>query len=188
MVASGCLTILTACGSDTDFGSRRSGGSPSMPVDNGVDDPPLPDADADDPPMKRMNPNRPPPPADDEDDLPLSDFVDPGCPDELDPVEDRECDPLAEPSDCGDGMGCFPFVDYPDDPCAAERFGSRCQVSGLGTQGDDCTLQGCASGFLCVATGQGTQCAKLCEVPSTGQCPPGLICGTVDIQGYGVCF
>ena len=177
---------LAACGGTSEFHTDRTGGGPSRRVrdvfDAGVTPPaPDPDPPVRMPPTPRPDPDRLPPP-------PGEPFFDPGCPEVPGAVEDRECDPLGVPTGCGDGLACFPYVDYPNDPCAPERFGSRCDVEGVGMQGDECSLQGCAGGFLCVATGQGTQCAKLCELPSSGQCPPGLVCGSVDIEGYGVCF
>jgi hypothetical protein len=180
----------TGCGGNSQFHTDRGGGvangGAGSPPDAGV--PQEPEATAS-PPPRRPPPEilAPPgtvPPVMMEE----PPFVDPGCPLVAPPVEDRQCDPLGVETGCEVGFGCFPYVEYPADPCAPEVFGTRCRIQGSGTQGADCSEGGCAEGFLCVATGQGTQCAQLCRFPGVGQCEPGLICGSVDIQGYGVCI
>ncbi len=129
----------------------------------------------------------PPDPDAQEEDQPV--FDDPGCPEMVEAIEDRTCDPLAGESSCPFGWECFPYVEYPETRCSAEVYGTRCEPAGLGVQGDACDLTPCAGGFLCVATSQGSLCAQLCELPGDGDnCPRGLICGSVDIKGYGVCF
>jgi hypothetical protein len=115
-------------------------------------------------------------------------FDDPGCPEQPAPVRSVECDPLAEVPGCPAGTGCAPFVEYPNAACAAEAYGTRCTTVGTGRQGDPCSSSRCAEGFLCVATGRGTQCAQLCALPGANTCPAGLVCGNVDIEGYGSCF
>lgn len=188
-VVASAFFALAGCGGTSESGTERSGGVPNGRADNQVDAglPPDPDATVNKPP--RVPPpqiasprgtQRPP-------DEPTP-FEDPGCPAVPAPVEDRQCDPLALDSGCEIGFGCFPYVDYPTDPCAPEIFGTRCRAQGTGTQGQECAMGGCAEGYLCVATGQGTQCARLCKFPGQGQCDPGLVCGSVDIQGFGVCF
>lgn len=115
-------------------------------------------------------------------------FADPGCPEIEEPPDSIVCDPLLGSSECGDGYACSPYVDYPSEPCEAERFGTECALAGPGIQGDSCVLDDCAAGFLCVAGNQGTVCAQLCVSPGPNTCPVGLLCGTVDLKGYGVCF
>lgn len=118
-----------------------------------------------------------------------SPFDDPGCPEASEAVDARTCDPFAEENSCPLGWDCFPYVEYPTDPCGSEVYGTRCEPSGTGAQGDPCEAAPCARGYLCVASGQGTVCAQLCDLPAGDHsCPAGLICGSVDIKGYGVCF
>jgi hypothetical protein len=117
-------------------------------------------------------------------------FVDPGCP----PVVTRppvdECNPLDEPSGCPAGESCFPFVDYPSGPCEVERFGAVCLLAGPGTQGDSCARDACAADHICVSTGRGTQCARLCALAADAPkvCAPGLLCLPIDIEGFGGCL
>jgi hypothetical protein len=98
------------------------------------------------------------------------------------------CDPFGSADQCDFGWACFPYVAYPSTDCEPERFGTRCEPAGEGTQGTPCEATPCAAGYLCIASGQGTVCAQLCELPGQSMCAPGLICGSVDIKGYGVCF
>ena len=86
-------------------------------------------------------------------------------------------------------MGCYPFVEYPTGPCDTENYGTVCLAQGSSKQGEPCGSAGqCASGFVCVITGQGTQCVELCELGHPGQCPPGLFCLPIDVEGFGGCF
>lgn len=118
-------------------------------------------------------------------------YVDPGCPDVGAPVEVNECDPFASDSGCGPGLGCFPFVEHPfGDGCGAQSFGTVCRPAGSGRQGDVCGGgdASCASGFVCVVGSQpGTRCVQLCRINGPKVCPAGLICGELDVEGYGVC-
>jgi hypothetical protein len=136
---------------------------------------------------------------------PSSTFADPGCPEVPPPAQVNDCNPFiidstGEMSDplapgappessfaCQQGEACIPFVDYPNAPCEPETFGTKCVPAGTAGQGMPCD-EGCAAGFLCVATGLGTRCAQLCPLPGENACPSGLLCGAVDIEGYGVCF
>lgn len=110
------------------------------------------------------------------------------CPDEVQRIESVECDPLGEQSQCGLGEGCYPYVHYPSSRCEPETFGTRCDTSGAGMQGERCAGERCAHGFLCVVTGRGTECAQLCRMPGPNTCPDGFICGSLDIDGFGVCI
>jgi hypothetical protein len=118
-------------------------------------------------------------------------YVDPGCPDVGAPVEIKECDPFATTSTCPVGQGCYPFVDHPFGAgCDAQTFGTTCRPSGTGQQGDSCgsAEQSCAAGFVCVVGSQpGKHCVKLCPISGQKVCPAGLICGELDVEGYGVC-
>jgi len=128
--------------------------------------------------MPPVEPSEPPP------------FEEPGCPPITSPPPVRECDPLEQVSGCPDGQSCFPFVDYPSGPCEVERFGTFCALSGSGTQGDSCAAEPCAAEHICVSTGRGTQCARLCALSDDSRdvCAPGLLCLPIDIEGFGGCL
>jgi hypothetical protein len=46
----------------------------------------------------------------------------------------------------------------------------------------------CAPGFVCVV-GQraGKRCAALCKLGAPNSCTGGLVCGELDVAGFGVC-
>jgi hypothetical protein len=169
----GCVVL--ACGGEAGVDLNRR--SSSVPSGSGSDAG-VPDASAQPPPSFIPEPPEPPP------------FEEPGCP----PVEVRppinECDPLSPTSGCADGESCFPYVEYPSGPCDVERFGTFCVVAGPGTQGESCSREACAADHICVSTGRGTQCARLCslgeEAPDV--CAPGLLCLPIDIEGFGGCL
>jgi hypothetical protein len=118
-------------------------------------------------------------------------YVDPGCPDVGAPVQVNQCDAFSQTSGCPPGLGCYPFVDHPfGDGCGAQTFGTECRPAGTGQQGDTCGggEEGCASGYVCVVGSQpGKHCVQLCPVGVSNSCPPGLICGDLDVEGFGVC-
>jgi hypothetical protein len=118
-------------------------------------------------------------------------YVDPGCPDVGAPSAMNECDPFAALPSCPAGEGCFPFVRHPyGEGCDVQSFGTECRPTGTGKQGDICGGDGlsCASGFVCVVGAQpGKHCVQLCPVGAQNVCPPGMICGELDVEGYGVC-
>jgi hypothetical protein len=124
-------------------------------------------------------------------DAALDEYTGPGCPEAGPPVELTECDPFAAISTCDPGQGCFPFVDHPNgDGCGAQSFGTECLKAGTGTQGATCGdgVTRCAAGFVCVVGSQpGEHCVQLCRMGVQNQCPAGLICGELDVEGYGVC-
>jgi hypothetical protein len=96
----------------------------------------------------------------------------------------HECDVSASTATCPFGYQCIPTVTY-GEKCHTEEIGTRCAVAGTAAQGDDCTVADCAAGFVCVSGGTGYECAALCHVQS--DCPPGLLCAPLDVDGYGVC-
>lgn len=120
----------------------------------------------------------------------LPDYVDPGCPDAGPPIYDYQCDPYAQfNGDCAPGEGCYIYVEYPSEPCASEVYGSFCGPQGGGVQGDSCGGGfDCAGGFVCVVTGSGTQCVQLCPLTGDDGCPAGLVCETIDVEGFGGCL
>jgi hypothetical protein len=107
------------------------------------------------------------------------------------PPPELECDPFTFGS-CPGGSGCYPFVDHPDGSgCDQQRYGTVCLPPGTGTQGSLCGEDSgdyCAPGFVCVV-GQraGKRCASLCKLGGVNQCTGGLICGELDVAGFGVC-
>jgi len=121
----------------------------------------------------------------------FDEYVDPGCPDAGPATQIMECDPFSAMPTCAPGEGCYPFVDQPfGEGCGAQSFGTQCLMAGEGRQGDDCgdSLSRCVSGFVCVVGAEpGKHCVQLCRMGVPGSCPAGLICGELDVEGYGVC-
>ena len=119
------------------------------------------------------------------------DPVETGCKPEDLPPPDVECDAFT-PGSCGPGLGCYPFVDHPEGRgCDQQRYGTVCAPAGIGRQGDLCgedVGDYCAEGFACVV-GQraGKRCAVLCDPQAPNPCAGGLICGDLDVAGFGVC-
>jgi hypothetical protein len=166
-----------ACGADAGVElERRSERLPSPGTVN--PDAGIADGGLEAMPDPRQDPPEPPP------------FVDPGCPPVISRPPIDECNPLGEPSGCPEGESCFPFVDYPAGPCEVERFGTMCMRAGSGTQGDSCAREPCATDHICVSTGRGTLCARLCglAVDAPDVCSPGLLCLPIDIEGFGGCL
>jgi hypothetical protein len=127
---------------------------------------------------------KPPPDGD------LPDYEDPGCPGKPPPMEDFQCDPYHQHNgDCLPDEGCYIYVQYPDEPCGQEIYGSYCYAAGWGQQGDACGGGfDCGAGLVCVITGSGTQCVQLCSLTGPNQCPPGMVCETIDVVGFGGCL
>jgi hypothetical protein len=122
----------------------------------------------------------------------FDEYIDPGCPDAGPPIEDFQCDPYNQGNlDCAPGEGCFIYVEYPpdDETCGQEIYGSFCAIPGTGMQGDDCGgASQCAGGHVCVVTGSGTQCVKLCPLVGNDGCSAGLVCEPIDVEGFGGCL
>ena len=121
----------------------------------------------------------------------FDEYVDPGCPDAGPPSQINECDPFSGGASCPAGEGCYPFVDHPfGQGCGAQTFGTVCMVAGTARQGEVCGdgASECASGFVCVVGSQpGKRCVQLCRMSDPNSCPRGMICGELDVEGYGVC-
>lgn len=177
IAVSGYLTLALACGGEADVDlDRRSAVVPPLAPAGRSD---AGGGDAAAPAPLEPEPELEPPP-----------FVEPGCPPARPPPDLTECDPLASPSGCPSGQACFPFVSYPTRPCEVEVFGTLCMPAGPGTQGESCTAQACAADHICVSTGRGTQCVRLCSFAagSPSICAPGLLCLPIDIEGFGGCL
>jgi hypothetical protein len=120
----------------------------------------------------------------------FDEYVDPGCPSNPPPIEDFSCNPHDQlNSGCFPGEGCYIYVQYPSEPCGQEIYGAFCAPAGFGVQGDPCGGGlDCAAGFVCVVTGSGNQCVKLCPLQGDDKCPPGLVCEPIDVEGFGGCL
>lgn len=120
----------------------------------------------------------------------FDEYIEPPCPDAGPPIEAFECDPYNQASgQCLPTEGCYIFVEYPTEPCEQEIYGSLCLPAGSGGQGDPCGgPQSCGPGFVCVVSGSGTQCVELCSLTGQDGCPPGLVCESIDVQGFGGCL
>jgi hypothetical protein len=113
-------------------------------------------------------------------------YHDPVCAPSVKVQGKRECDVFLGQASCGPGAKCAPYVKYAMD-CQSEEIGTECVAAGTGVQGDDCANEPCAPGFVCVSGGVGLECAKLCQDTQFDDCPPGLICGELDVDGFFVC-
>jgi hypothetical protein len=130
---------------------------------------------------------KPPPPEDDDDLPPVND---PGCPDKPPPKHDFQCDPYNQGNgDCMPDEACYIFVEYPSEPCGQEIYGAFCAFAGPGGQGDPCNGGfDCGAGHVCVISGSGKQCIKLCKLEGISGCPVGMICEPIDVEGFGGCL
>jgi hypothetical protein len=122
----------------------------------------------------------------------FDDYEDPGCPDAGPPLQQFECDPFKQNNgDCGPGNGCYITVTYPTEQCGQETYGSVCLPEGPGGQDDPCNgAQDCKAGFACVVAGIGQpQCIRLCHLTGpSSDCPQGLLCEPIDVEGFGGCL
>lgn len=118
------------------------------------------------------------------------DYTDPGCPNKPPPIYDLQCDPYQQGNgDCFFDEGCYIYVEYPPDPCGQEVYGAVCVPAGTGQQGDPCGgPQSCGPGLACVITGSGTQCVTLCPLEGADNCPQGMVCEPIDVEGFGGCL
>lgn len=113
-------------------------------------------------------------------------YHDPVCSPAVKVQGSRECDVFSGQDSCGPGAKCAPYVKYAMD-CQSEEIGTQCVAAGFGMQGDDCANDLCAPGFVCVSGGVGLECAQLCHDSQFDDCPPGLLCGELDVDGFFVC-
>ena len=178
-VAAVSAVVAFACGGQAGADVTRRGREIPVPRDTGP-----PDAGAAPPSL-----SPPPDPRNQPPDEPAP-FEDPGCPPVSPPSVSSECDPMASTASCPAGQSCFPFVRYPTGPCEVEQYGTTCLPAGPGTQGESCERQACAAEHICISTGRGTQCARLCSFAdgAPNVCAPGLLCLPIDIEGFGGCL
>lgn len=120
----------------------------------------------------------------------FDEYIEPPCPDAGPPIQSFLCDPYDQNNgDCLPGDGCYIFVEYPTEACGQEVYGSFCAPAGTGSQGDPCGgPQSCGPGFVCVVSGSGTQCVELCSLSGQDGCPSGLVCESIDVEGFGGCL
>ena len=169
-----CVALLAFASAPACGGSLEGGDDVSLVVDAGGDDGGV-----------RRDGGRHPRPDDGGDDD--ADYVDPSCGDASVAPPTNECDARTQ-TGCALGEGCYPFVSYPSGPCEQEQYGTACAPAGSGRQGDTCGgIEECAPGYVCVITGAGTACTKLCDLGQPGSCPEGEVCEPIDVAGYATC-
>lgn len=115
-------------------------------------------------------------------------YYEDACPDAPLPPPAIACDPFDQSSgQCAPNFACYPYPPQGNDPCHPGSYGTRCALSGVGKQGSPCSDGSqCMAGFICVKTGSGDQCAKLCRTDLFGQCDVGRVCRLVDVTGSGI--
>jgi hypothetical protein len=127
------------------------------------------------------------PPPDDappNDDFPV--FHEDACADVNAPPPMIECDPFVQ-STCALGMACYPVPPRASDNCHPGKYSTICLPAGRGTQGTPCgDGTDCAAGFICVKSGEGDQCVKLCRTDEFNSCTDGRVCREVDVTGSGL--
>ena len=128
----------------------------------------------------------------------FDDYMDPPCKNHPPPNTDFKCDPYNQGPSCtpqggkqccAPDEGCYIFVDYPTQPCAAETYGAVCAPAGPGGQGAACMgPSDCVAGASCVITGSGNQCVMLCNLMGASSCPDGTVCEPIDVSMTGGCL
>ncbi len=99
------------------------------------------------------------------------------------------CDPWMPAVGCGDGQGCYPWIEYPSEPCGHEIYHADCFPTGPMPVDGFCTsTTDCAAGLTCFVTGSGNRCLLLCRNDGTApQCPKGRVCEPTDLPDFGAC-
>ena len=155
-------TFISGCGGSlidggADAGQRRDGASPGTP---GTSD--RRDA-AEEPPV----------------------FIDDICIDAGRLPPSLICDPFA-PSSCPAGKGCYAVPPRAAGPCQPGRYATICAEEGSGVHGSHCNdTTECRGSFVCVKSGIGNHCAKLCKVSEFDSCAEGRVCRVLDLSGSG---
>jgi hypothetical protein len=161
----GCGGAVTDNPATPDGGKRRDGGRGGGDRDGG----------------------NPPPPPDDApwaDDFPV--FHEDACADVNAPPPTLECDPFVQ-STCPTGNACYPVPPRASDNCHPGKYSTVCFPAGRGMQGSPCgDGTDCAAGFICVKSGEGDQCVKLCRTDQFNSCADGRVCREVDVTGSGL--
>jgi len=112
-------------------------------------------------------------------------FIDDVCVDASRMPPSLQCDPFA-PVPCPPGKGCYAVPPRAGGPCQPGTYATICAQEGKGTQGSPCNdTTECAGSFVCVKSGLGNHCAKLCKVSELGSCLDGRVCRVLDLSGSG---
>ena len=112
-------------------------------------------------------------------------FIDDICVDAARPPPSLACDPFA-PLSCSAGKGCYAVPPRATGACQPGTYGTICAVEGKGVQGSACNdTTECVGSHVCVKSGLGNHCAKLCKVSELGSCTDGRVCRVLDLSGSG---
>jgi hypothetical protein len=112
-------------------------------------------------------------------------FIDDICIDAAKVPPSLACDPFTAGS-CPAGKGCYAVPPRASGSCAPGTYGTICAQEGKGAQGAFCNdTTECLSSHVCVKSGLGNHCAKLCKVSELGSCGEGRICRVLDLSGSG---
>jgi len=172
LALSGCGGIADESPADRDAGQRRDSGRDTAAADRAE-----PGGDA--------GPDR----ADSGSSLPV--YVEDACPSSNPTPPSYACDPFgSSAAQCPVGYACYPVPPAGNDPCNPGSWGTKCQRAGAGTQGSSCSSSRnfCAAGYVCVKSGAGDQCVKLCRIQQLEPCADGLVCNPLDVVGFGGCL
>lgn len=112
-------------------------------------------------------------------------FIDDICIDAAKIPPSLACDPFVTGS-CPAGKGCYAIPPRASGSCEPGSYGTICAAEGKGAQGAFCNdTTECLSGHVCVKSGLGNHCAKLCKVSDLGSCGEGRVCRVLDLSGSG---
>ena len=112
-------------------------------------------------------------------------FIDDICIDAARPPPSLVCDPFA-PLPCPAGRGCYAVPPRASGSCQPGTYGTICATEGKGQQGSPCNdTTECIGSHVCVKSGLGNHCAKLCRVSELGSCAEGRVCRVLDLSGSG---
>ena len=112
-------------------------------------------------------------------------FIEDVCVDAVRPPPTLICDPFA-PLSCPAGKGCYAIPPRASGSCQPGTFGTICSTEGRGVQGSPCSdTTECVGSHVCVKSGIGNHCAKLCKVSELGSCADGRVCRVLDLSGSG---
>ena len=112
-------------------------------------------------------------------------FIDDVCIDAARVPPSLVCDPFL-PTSCPAGKGCYAIPPRASGSCEPGSFGTICSAEGKGAQGAPCNdTTECLGSHVCVKSGLGNHCSKLCKVSELGSCADGRICRVLDLAGSG---
>jgi hypothetical protein len=170
LILCACGGVALEVGTDGGDGGRRDGGRDVATRDR---------VTADHPGMREDR---------DDSDLPPP-YPEDACPDLPPPPPILNCDPLKPHDGCPSGEACYPYPPEGQDRCHPGPYTTDCASEGYGAQGSPCYGMGsCTAGYVCVVSGSGDQCVKLCDVTRFGSCSDGLVCEPLDVVGFGGCL